>query len=47
MSSDALSPAGVYVGTTGGQLFYTADAGDNWDVIAEHLPPVLSVSVTN
>ena len=43
MSSDALSPAGVYVGTTAGQIFHTSDAGDHWSVLAENLPPVISV----
>ena len=28
MAADALSPAGVYVGTTNGQVFHTADAGE-------------------
>ena len=45
MASDAQSPAGVYFGTTGGQVFYTRDAGDSWHALAEHLPPVYSVSV--
>ncbi len=45
MTSDALDPAGVYVGTTSGQLFYTRDAGDNWDILADNLPSVYSVSV--
>jgi hypothetical protein len=44
MSSDALSPAGVYVGTTAGQVFHTADAGDRWSILAENLPPVISVA---
>jgi len=46
MTADSESPAGLYVGTTGGQLYYTADAGEHWDVLAEHLPPVISVAVT-
>jgi hypothetical protein len=47
MAADALSPAGVYVGTTGGQIFYTSNAGESWSVMAEHLPGVLSLAVTN
>ena len=44
MTSDALSPAGVYFGTAGGTLYGTRNAGDTWSVIAENLPPVYSVT---
>ena len=47
MASDRRSPAGVYVGTTSGQVFHTADAGNSWSLLAENLPPVISVSVAN
>jgi hypothetical protein len=47
MAADALDPAGVYVGTTNGQVFYSADAGDTWNTMAEHLPGVISVAVTS
>ena len=47
MASDALSPAGVYVGTTNGQVYYSADAGDNWSAMAEYLPGVISMAVTS
>ena len=46
MAADECSPAGVYVGTTGGQLYHTADGGESWKALAEHLPPVISVAVT-
>ncbi len=45
MSADALDPCGIYFGTTGGQVYASADAGDNWIAIARDLPPVLSVEV--
>ncbi len=45
MAVDTLDPCGVYLGTTGGQVYASADAGDSWMPIAEHLPPVLSVEV--
>jgi hypothetical protein len=45
MSSDAMDPAGVYVGTTSGQVFHTRDAGNNWQILADNLPAVYSVSV--
>jgi hypothetical protein len=44
MTSDECDPAGVYFGTSTGSLFYTRDAGDSWRVLAEHLPPIYSVS---
>jgi photosystem II stability/assembly factor-like uncharacterized protein len=43
MSVDALDRCGIYFGTTGGQVYGSADAGDTWKPIAEHLPAVLSV----
>jgi photosystem II stability/assembly factor-like uncharacterized protein len=43
MSVDSLDPCGVYFGTTGGQVYVSADAGDSWTAIVRDLPPVLSV----
>jgi len=45
MAVDALDPCGVYFGTTGGQVYVSADAGDSWTAIVRDLPPVLSVEV--
>jgi len=45
MAVDALDPCGVYIGTTGGQLYASADSGDHWRAIVRDLPPVLSVEV--
>jgi phage pi2 protein 07 len=45
MTSDELDPAGVYVGTSSGHVFYTRDAGDTWTTLADSLPPVYSISV--
>jgi photosystem II stability/assembly factor-like uncharacterized protein len=45
MTVDALDPCGVYFGTTGGQVYASADAGDSWSAIVHDLPPVLSVEV--
>jgi photosystem II stability/assembly factor-like uncharacterized protein len=45
MAVDALDPCGVYIGTTGGQVYVSADAGDRWAPIVEHLPAVVSVEV--
>jgi len=43
MAVDALDPCGVYFGTTGGQVYASADAGDSWSAIVRDLPAVLSV----
>jgi hypothetical protein len=43
MSFDALDPCGIYFGTTGGQVYYSTDSGDNWSAIVRDFPPVLSV----
>src|SRR5574337_1225086 len=45
MAVDALDPCGVYFGTTGGQVYVSADAGDSWVPIVRDLPAVLSVEV--
>jgi hypothetical protein len=43
MAVDSLDKCGVYFGTTGGQLYASADAGDTWNAIVRDLPAVLSV----
>ena len=45
MATDSLQPCGVYFGTTGGQVYVSADSGDTWDPIVHDLPNVLSVEV--
>ncbi len=45
LAVDSLDPCGIYFGTTGGQVYVSADSGDNWSAIVETLPPVLSVEV--
>jgi photosystem II stability/assembly factor-like uncharacterized protein len=45
MAVDALDPCGVYFGTTGGQVYVSADAGDRWTPIVRDLPSVVSVEV--
>jgi hypothetical protein len=45
MTVDTLDSAGIYFGTTGGQVYASADSGDTWEPIASHLPAVLSVEV--
>jgi photosystem II stability/assembly factor-like uncharacterized protein len=45
MAVDTLDECGVYFGTTGGQVYVSADAGDSWSPIVRDLPAVLSVEV--
>jgi photosystem II stability/assembly factor-like uncharacterized protein len=45
MAVDSMDSCGVYFGTTGGQVYASADAGDNWKPIVRDLPAVLSVEV--
>jgi len=43
MDVDSLDPCGVYFGTTGGQVYGSADSGTTWAPIVRDLPSVLSV----
>ncbi len=45
LAVDSLDPCGVYFGTTGGQIYASADAGDSWSTVVRDLPAVLSVEV--
>ncbi len=43
MAADDLDPFGLYLGTSTGQVFASANEGRSWRRIADLLPPVLSV----
>jgi len=45
MAVDSLDKCGIYFGTTGGQVYASADAGDSWAPIVRDLPAVYSVEV--
>jgi BNR/Asp-box repeat len=45
MAVDSLDKCGIYFGTTGGQVYGSADAGDSWAPIVRDLPAVVSVEV--
>ena len=45
MAVDSLDECGIYFGTSGGQVYASADAGDTWKPIVRDLPAVLSVEV--
>jgi photosystem II stability/assembly factor-like uncharacterized protein len=46
MCADTQEPCGVYVGTNTGQLFASRDRGDSWNLIADFLPSIYSVTAT-
>lgn len=45
LAIDPLDPPGIYLGTTTGELYASADGGRTWDVLGEHLPRVTAVTV--
>jgi len=45
MAVDSVDSCGIYFGTTGGQVYASANGGDSWAPIVHDLPPVLSVEV--
>jgi photosystem II stability/assembly factor-like uncharacterized protein len=47
MCHDALDPVGLYVGTSSGHLFASADGGDSWRLVAGYLPRILSVTASS
>jgi hypothetical protein len=44
MATDRLDPAGLYFGTTNGEVWASRDEGTSWEQVAAYLPPVLSIS---
>jgi hypothetical protein len=43
MATDSLDPCGIYIGTATGEIFYSRDDGDHWDLLINYLPPINSV----
>jgi photosystem II stability/assembly factor-like uncharacterized protein len=43
LAVDSLDSCGVYFGTTGGQVYMSANGGDTWAAIVHNLPAVISV----
>lgn len=43
LATDSLDQAGIYFGTTSGELYASADEGETWACVASHLPAILSV----
>lgn len=45
MAADRFETVGLYLGTSSGELWASPDEGDTWNLIARHLPAILSVEV--
>lgn len=43
MCADDADPAGLYLGTRAGNVFYSTDAGESWQEVVRHLPDVVVV----
>ena len=43
LGTDGHDPLGLYLGTSGGALYASRDAGDSWTLIREHLAAITSV----
>ena len=46
MTPDARDPAGLYFGTTSGELWMGRNEGEKWACIAQHLPEIYAVEAT-
>ncbi|HVP66172.1 MAG TPA: hypothetical protein VMT17_02800 [Anaeromyxobacteraceae bacterium] len=45
MTMDTRQPVGLYIGTTGGELWASRDEGRRWNLVARHLPEIYAVEV--
>ena len=45
MAVDGETPAGVYFGSTSGEVWGSADEGECWQNLAAHLPEIYSLEV--
>jgi photosystem II stability/assembly factor-like uncharacterized protein len=44
LAVDTCDPCGIYVGTQTGQVFFSRDEGEQWELLVDFLPPIYSVS---
>ena len=45
LAVDGYDPAGVYIGTSTGEIWFSRDEGEHWRCIARGLPHIYSVEV--
>jgi photosystem II stability/assembly factor-like uncharacterized protein len=43
MTSDWLAPAGIYLGTTGGEIFHSRDDGESWEKLPASFPRITTL----
>jgi hypothetical protein len=43
MCADGYDPVGLYVGTTNGEVWMSANEGKQWTCIARHLPEIYAI----
>ena len=43
LGQDGLDPLGLYLGSSGGELYGSSDGGDRWTQLREHLAPITAV----
>ena len=44
MTADTCDPCGIYVGTSTGQILYSRNEGDSWEILVNFFPPILSLN---
>ena len=47
MTCDGQNPLGLYIGTTGGQIWGSQDEGQSWSKLADALPEILAVEAVH
>lgn len=45
MKADTRDPAGLYLGTTSGEIWASTDEGSSWTQVTAHLPRILAIEV--
>jgi hypothetical protein len=45
MTADRNDPLGLYFGTSQGEVWASADEGENWKCIVKHLPEIYSLTL--
>ncbi len=43
MAADPLDPAGIYFGTTMGEIYHSADNGDSWQRLPGTFPRITTI----
>ena len=43
LATDSMAEAGVYFGTSSGEVYASADEGESWSCVAQHLPTIHSI----